>query len=177
MTTSIPSSWQNKIWTIRSAEPAPAAAVLRKTNGSNDFRLVPVRRNGTILAYRVEFQSGAMTAAWKNCYLVPRGLAKPARPNGLPLPPYAPSTVVQYQTVVGDVLNQVKSDAAHFNTERLEGDITVNGRREAVTLYRVEDAIQDSNGKLSDLLVIDLQSDVIQPLQPREDGIAHGHPR
>jgi hypothetical protein len=167
-------TWQGKTWQISAAAPRAAEVVIKKSNGSSNFKLVPVKRNNQIISYKVDFNTGGMTKSWKDCVLLPRGIAKPQRPAQLPLPPFGPASEALYNTVIGLVLNQVRS--AHFNTERLEGDLTVNGTKEGVTLYRVDDAIQGAGGALEDLLIIDLESDKPNPLQPREDGVAHGHP-
>ncbi len=174
--------WCDKVWTINHAEPAALKAVLVASGGQTQFTLDPILDGVHTIGYRVLFASGQMTPAWDPpCRLFRFGVDAPAYPSfpshqpHLPLPPWDSSNasvVGDYGTVAAKLRDGCVIDP---NIERLVGEISVNGRREIVTLYQLDNVISGDHS----FLVIAVQSkDSLQNRgseSTRESGIAHGN--
>jgi hypothetical protein len=105
-----------------------------------------------------------MTKAWSKCLLFPRGsVAPPALSPALPPNP----TPEQVQAAGVAILNAIASSDGYYNTTRLEGDIRVNGKREAATLMQIPNGF----GAGLPLLIVRIRCD----LPHNEDGSASGH--
>jgi hypothetical protein len=166
-------------WCINDASTDALKAKIMQKGGSNRFTLAPIYSddNGLNLVYLVVPEDdGAMNESWTNCYLLRRGGAKvlsfggPPLPAWVPPPPDGSALADRYKEAVSTAVPD--PTMVPFDTQRIEGDITVNGVKESVALYQVPEAIDD--GKT--LLIINVLSDLDRRKgQLHESGTAHGN--
>jgi len=133
------------------------------------FRLVPQIVNDEVAYYDLKYTLGEMNDDWRAARFFPRG-RQPLDPLTTPLAAWNQNNL----TIVGKYKQaaDLGSDGGKpTNALRLEGDIQVDGRSEAVVLVRIPKAI----GGTKDLLVIRL-IDTPAGSATRQNGIGHGDP-
>ena len=164
-----------KTWTINDTDSDALSNVLLVKNGITRFTLVPAKINNEVVGYQVKYDAGEMTDHWHQTILFIRGADQAGLPssnqqhplpNPMPLQPWKKGNPRDYLEVAHAVGMEC---APRPSTERLEGDIHVNGVPEAVTLYQVDGAISGKS-----FLVIAVASDQGQ-VTGNESGIAHGN--
>jgi len=166
-----------KTWTINDTDSDALSNVLLVKNGITRFTLVPatIKDSNQVVGYEVTYKNGEMTDHWQQTILFIRGAGQVGlpqsnqqhpMPNPMPLQPWNAGNPRDYL----EVAHAVGMDCApRPSTERLEGDIHVNGVPEAVTLYQVDGAVSGKS-----FLVIAVASDQGQ-VSGNESGIAHGN--
>jgi hypothetical protein len=163
-------------WVINEADSNALRNVLLVKNGITRFKLVQAKIEDQVV-YKVSYNTGEMTDAWSDtsvlylrgedqAKLPGNGQAHPM-PSHLPLPRWKQGDSDNYLEVAKAVTSVY---TALPSTERLEGDIHVGGKAEAITLYRVDGAISEGS-----FLVISVASDPGAQVRGNESGIAHGN--
>ena len=156
------SKWHGYVWSIGLGDPNLGEADVIKAG--NEFTLKPKPNSRKITYYEVHYKKKMMTRAWHKCVLFPRGSVPPPLLSA-PLPPNPTPEEVQAAGVA--ILNAIASSDDYYNTLRLEGDIRVNGKREAATLMQIKGGF----GGALPLLIVRIRCD----LPHNEDGSASGH--
>jgi hypothetical protein len=135
------------------------------------FQLTP-NKDGELPYYEVTFEDGEMDDAWRGCRLYWRGQSRAAWVNRK-LTKWSKSLEYEYDKTIESYLLKVDTD-----TLRLEGEIEVKGKKEAVTMFLGKEAVRD--GALRPLLII-ITRTRFPWSQPRaalnQDGTAHAKPR
>lgn len=138
------------------------------------FHLTP-KVEGKLSCYEVTFDPGRMDPAWQGCRLYWRGQSEVAW-GDRKLDPWIDSLEYVYDKTIESFLLGTDSD-----TVRLEGEIVVNEKKEAVTFFLGEDAVRgDKPDALKPLLIIITRTGFpwSQPrLTLNQDGTAHAKPR
>jgi hypothetical protein len=168
-----PDQWSKGVWTVDDAT-GPGAPVLMSVGGKNGLRLVPKGDGGKVIYYQVEVVGEAMAEEWKGAILFPRGTEPVAAwPAENKLDPWkADMTTAETGNYNSNLAKGKKAIRINTSTQRLEGDVHVNGVAEALQLAIVPDANKDG----SELLLVDL-TDSRQPIGPVQNGSGHGGPR
>jgi hypothetical protein len=131
------------------------------------FKLVP-----TADGYQVTYVGDEMDAVWNGVKLTRRGAGRPAWGNRK-LDRWTGSEEYAYDKLINSYLLKVDT-----GTERLEGEIVVDGKHESVTMFLCNDAV--SEGTLQPLLVIILRTRFPwsqSRIALQQDGTAHAKPR
>src|SRR6185312_2620589 len=131
------------------------------------FKLV-----ATTDGYQVTYDEDEMDAVWDGVKLTRRGSGRPSWGNRK-LDSWTASQEYLYDKMINNYL--LKVDTC---TERLEGEIVVDGNHESVTMFLCNDAV--SEAALQPLLVIILRTRFPwsqSRVALQQDGTAHAKPR
>jgi hypothetical protein len=112
--------------------------------GKNVFELKPFIKKKKVVYFTVDFEDGALPARWRKVTLFPRG-KKPAVLQP-PLVLSDQATDVQALTAVATVKKYWKDHLS--TTERLEGEIDVDGQRASLTLIQIPKVVNGSKSLL-----------------------------
>lgn len=111
------------------------------------------------------------TPAWKDCWLVPRG-SKAFEWNEAKLDKWAANQKLNYDKLIKKALKEATAD-----TERLEGEITVENKKELVMLFIGPEAVLLPDGTKQDIVIIRSVDENLIDLKLLQDGTGHGNPR
>lgn len=165
------------VWSL--TDPANSLAPLMSPGtttgtGNNRFKLKPKWKKGNIVYFTVNCKPGDLPAVWKTVTLFPRG--------NVPAPPPAPAlpdqpTTEDITTAVGKMRIHLNSHAS--TTERLEGEIDVNGKRGALTFVQIPNVFPVPNAATAEVaneafLCMFVTFDTAQQ-GSNPDGTAGGH--
>jgi hypothetical protein len=131
------------------------------------FKLVP-----TADGYQVTYNGDEMDEVWNGVKLTRRGAKRPAWGNRK-LDRWDASLEYAYDKMINNYLLKVDT-----STERLEGEIVVDGKHESVTMFVCNEAVNE--GSLKPLLVIILRTRFPwsqSRVELQQDGTAHAKPR
>ena len=131
------------------------------------FKLVP-----TADGYQVTYDKDEMDPVWDGVKLTRRGSSRPSWGNRK-LDRWTAGLEYAYDKLINNYLLKVDT-----TTERLEGEIVVDGKHESVTMFLCNDAV--SIGTLQPLLVIILRTRFPwsqSRVALQQDGTAHAKPR
>ncbi len=138
------------------------------------FRLTP-RMDGSLPCYEVTYEPKKMDPAWEGCRLYWRGQNEVAW-GDRKLDPWQPTLEYVYDKTIESFLLNTDSD-----TVRLEGEIVVNDKKEAVTVFLSRDAVRTETANTFKPLLIIITRTGFPWSQPRltlsQDGTAHAKPR
>jgi hypothetical protein len=156
-----------KYWqlTLPVAELAPIMASGQGAT-KNRFKLKPRKKDGKIVYFTVDFKGSALPAVWKKVRLFPRG-------NTLAPQPAPPLSA---QPTAREALDAVAAVRKYLNdhgasTERLDGEIMVNGELAALTLVQIPHAV----GGTEALLCVFITFDAVRLAASNPDGSGGGH--
>lgn len=129
-------------------------------------------KEGTIDVFKVTGKG--LDPCWNNSWFVPRGDKEELPWMEKQLPEWAAND--QYLYIYDKRLVSALR-YANANTLRLEGEITVNGKKELVLLFIAQNACSLPNGSKRDILVIRSVMESLLDLTLDQDGTGHGNPR
>ena len=138
--------------------------------GNNRFKLKPKWRKGKIAYFTVNLKDSDLPAVWETVMLFPRGNV-PAPAPELP----AERDEADIQGAVDEVKAHLANHAS--STERLEGEIDMNGTRASLTLVQIPNAFPLDAGADGNeaFLCMFVTFDKVQPADSNPDGTAGGH--
>ena len=131
------------------------------------FKLVPAGDG-----YQVTYSDDQMDEVWNGVKLTRRGGGRPVWGNRK-LDRWTPDQEYAYDKLINNYLLKVDT-----TTERLEGEIVVDGKHESVTMFLCNDAVNE--GTLRPLLIILLRTRFPwsqSRIALQQDGTAHAKPR
>jgi hypothetical protein len=135
------------------------------------FKLTP-RKEGNLPYYEVTYQAGEMDDVWSGCRLYWRGQRHATWVNRK-LANWAKNLEYEYDKTIESYLLRVDTD-----TMRLEGEIEVDGRNEAVTMFLGREALVDGTPKHLLIIITRTRFPWSQPRAAlNQDGTAHAKPR
>jgi len=165
-----------KAWKISPTIGLSGLTVQTSGSGKNCFKLKPKWKKGKVVYFTVDYKRGAMPAVWKKVTLFPRG-DTPAPVPQLPAPATPPLTASDVGDAATVLATYLQNHAS--TTERLEGDINVNGERGSLTLVQVPNSVQipDAPNGSEALLFVFLKFDIDRPPESNSnpDGTGGGH--
>ena len=131
------------------------------------FKLSPIDGG-----YEVTFEGDEMDEVWRGAKMYWRGNTEPAW-GDRKLDRWAANQEYVYDKMVQSYL--LKSDTG---TQRLEGEIVVDGKHEAVTMFLAKGAVREESLKPLLIILIRTRFPWSQPrVALHQDGTAHAKPR
>jgi hypothetical protein len=140
--------------------------------GNNRFKLKPKWRKGEIAYFTVNLKDSDLPAVWETVTLFPRG--------NVPAPAPVPALAADPdETAIQIAVDKVKTHLANHpsTTERLEGEIDMDGKRGSLTLLQIPNAFPLDAGADGNeaFLCMFVTFDPVQPGASNPDGTAGGH--
>lgn len=166
--------WNNTKWTLDDATLSIKGKIMGSSSKkTNAFKFVAHRSNGKIVFYKIEkLRNSSLPALWTSMVLFPRGADEPQlTPSGSAMPPFTDPVPAQFLTRAIQIKGQLLTapSALRFGTQRLEGDMTIDGVRHAVTMWQAPKEFDPTQPMLVVAVVAD------GPTNP--DGVGTGHPK
>lgn len=140
--------------------------------GNNRFKLKPKWKKGKIVYFKVNCKDGDLPAVWESVTLFPRGnVPAPAPVPALPADPEPEAIQFAVDALKDHLANHSST------TERLEGEIDMNGERASLTLVQIPNAFPLDAGADGNeaFLCMFVTFDKIRLADSNPDGTAGGH--